>query len=124
MDKEITIQPIVIETETSKYRLTMFVREVAGRQIKVSLEYSTDLFDADRIERMAGHYQRLLEAVVENPEGKIWELELLTNQRSARSWWNGTIQMHTQRISVYTSCLKNRWHIRRMRWQWCLESRN
>jgi amino acid adenylation domain-containing protein len=88
---EVTIQPMRVETGTSKFDLTMFVGEV-GEQLEVSLEYSTDLFDAERIERMAGHYQRLLEDIVEHPEKKIWELELLTETEKHQILveWNDT----------------------------------
>ena len=36
-------------------------------EFRVRLEYSTDLFDAATIERMVGHFQTLLEAVVADP---------------------------------------------------------
>lgn len=88
---EMEAQPLDVETGTSKFDLTMFVGEVKD-QLQVSLEYSTDLFNADRIERMAGHYQRLLEDIVEHPEKKIWELELLTEAEKHQILveWNDT----------------------------------
>ncbi len=42
-----------------------FVETTAG--VVLNLEYSTDLFDRDRIERLAGHFQRLLAAAVADP---------------------------------------------------------
>jgi amino acid adenylation domain-containing protein len=40
--------------------------------------YSTDLFDAATIARMAGHFQNLLEAMAANPDQRLSELPLLT----------------------------------------------
>ena len=42
------------------------------------MEYNTDLFDRDRIERMVGHLQVLLEGATKDPERKIAELPMLT----------------------------------------------
>jgi amino acid adenylation domain-containing protein len=41
--------------------------------------YSTDLFDADTIVRMAGHLRKLLEGIVANPDEHISRLPLLTD---------------------------------------------
>lgn len=42
------------------------------------LDYSKALFDPETIERMAGHFQKLVESVITNPACKIAELPLLT----------------------------------------------
>jgi amino acid adenylation domain-containing protein len=54
--------------------------------------YSTDLFDADRIRRMAGHWTNLLEAVCHAPECVLGELPLLTpeEQELMLVRWNDT----------------------------------
>jgi len=36
-----------------------------------TLKYSTDLFDAGAIERMAGHFRTLLEAAVSEPDRRV-----------------------------------------------------
>jgi pristinamycin I synthase 3 and 4 len=77
------------DIRTSKFDLTMFVEE--SEQAKIALNYSTDLFEAETIGRMLGHYGRLLKAVVENPEQRVWELPLLTDQeRDQLAKWNQT----------------------------------
>ena len=45
--------------------------------VTASFNYSTDLFDAARIERMAGHWQALLEAICAEPQRCIAELDFL-----------------------------------------------
>jgi len=51
----------------------------AGRHgMAVIWEYSTDLFESRTIERMAGHYRRVLEAAIADPGRRISALRLLT----------------------------------------------
>jgi len=54
--------------------------------------YSTDLFDAATIARMAGHFQKLLEGIIVNPDGQISKLPLLTDaeQHQLVVEWNST----------------------------------
>ncbi|MFJ4454607.1 amino acid adenylation domain-containing protein [Pseudomonas sp. NPDC089392] len=57
--------------------------------VTASFNYSTDLFDAARIERMAGHWQALLEAICAEPQCCIAELELLgsaEHQQLTHGW--------------------------------------
>jgi amino acid adenylation domain-containing protein len=44
-----------------------------------SLEYSADLFEATTIDRMLGHFQTILHAVITDPDERISELPLLTD---------------------------------------------
>ena len=46
--------------------------------LRLRWEYATDLFEASTIERMAGHFHVLLEAIVADPARRIGELPLLT----------------------------------------------
>jgi amino acid adenylation domain-containing protein len=54
--------------------------------------YSTDLFDAATIARMAGHFQKLLEGIIANPDEQIWKLPLLTDSERHQLVveWNST----------------------------------
>jgi amino acid adenylation domain-containing protein len=42
------------------------------------LEYNTDLFDKDTVERMLVHYKMLLQSIVDDPEQRILSLPMLT----------------------------------------------
>lgn len=89
---EMIIEPLSVETRTSKFDLTLFIANVDD-QLEVVFEYSTDLFNGDRIERMAGHFRRLLEEIMNNPKMKISELELLTEAEKHQvlvEWNNNT----------------------------------
>jgi len=79
-----------VDAGTAKFDLTLaFYERKEG--LEGSVEYSTDLFDAARIERMIGHLQVLLEAVVANPGGCVSRLPLLKpfeKQQLLRDWNN------------------------------------
>ena len=42
-------------------------------------DYSTELFDAATIDRMAGHWTTLLQSAIENPEAKLCDLTLISS---------------------------------------------
>lgn len=54
----------------------------------LEIEYNTDLFEADTVERLARHYRVLLESVAANPDRRVHELPLLTGmeQRQLVEW--------------------------------------
>jgi amino acid adenylation domain-containing protein len=56
------------------------------------IEYSTDLFDAATLERMAGHFRTLLKGIIANPDTKLSELPLLSEaeRRQLLVEWNST----------------------------------
>jgi amino acid adenylation domain-containing protein len=76
------------DIQHSKFDFTMIVEE--SNKPKLALNYSTDLFEAETIVRMLGHYERLLTAVVENPELRVWELPMLSEdeRRQLLVEWN------------------------------------
>ena len=82
--------PLEIDNSTAKFDLTLFVWEETDR-LTVRMEYSTDLFEADTIQRMAGHLLTLLEAIVANPDQRIAELSLLAPaEKQLLDEWNRT----------------------------------
>ena len=73
----LTKTPVQLETETAKFDLTLSVAEQDGMLVG-TWNYNTDLFDAVTIERMMGHFETLLTAIVANPQQQIAKLPLLT----------------------------------------------
>ena len=61
---------------TAKFDLTLGLTEMPEGLVGI-LEYNTDLFDRDTIERMAAQFHRLLEEVVRDPSRTISEWPLL-----------------------------------------------
>jgi len=64
----------------------------AGERLHGWLEYSTDLFEANTMQRMAAHFTALLEAIIANPEERISRLPLLSPAERQRVLidWNDT----------------------------------
>ena len=62
----------------AKFDLTVTMRETTAG-LNIRWEYSTDLFDASTVERMAQHFKMLLEGIVADPNKSIGQLLLLTN---------------------------------------------
>ncbi|MGQ0837734.1 amino acid adenylation domain-containing protein [Actinokineospora sp.] len=84
-------EPDFVFAETSKFDLTLGANDHGGR-LHVDLEYSTDLFDADTIERFADHFVRFLSAVVRDPDVRVRDVSLLTDADRDRALiqWNDT----------------------------------
>ena len=85
------VAPKLIHSGTSKFDLTFFVRELRGA-LDVAVEYDTDLFEAETIRRMLGHYQTLLEGIIANPDQRLSDLPLLTSaeRHQLLAEWNRT----------------------------------
>ncbi|MCP4940656.1 MAG: non-ribosomal peptide synthetase, partial [Planctomycetaceae bacterium] len=78
------------EYPIAKFDLTLDVVEQDG-QFECVWEYDTDLFEAETIERMAGHFDVLLTAIVENPEQSLKQLPMLTEHDVQQlQAWNDT----------------------------------
>ena len=79
------------DSGTSKFDLSLYVFE-NPEGLSCTFEYNTDLFDSDRIERMAGHLRVLLESIVRDPGRHLSELPLLTDSERRRLLvgWNDT----------------------------------
>ncbi len=80
-----------LETGTSKFDLTLILSE-NEKGLDGLIEYSTDLFEAATIRRLAGYYSRLLEAGVAHPDQSISELPMLPDaeRRQLLVDWNDT----------------------------------
>ena len=75
--------PVRITSGTAKCDLTLSIDE-AGDGLQAVLEYSTDLFEAQTIRRMLGHFRVLLESALQNPSEKVSRLPLLTLAEQTR----------------------------------------
>jgi amino acid adenylation domain-containing protein len=75
---------MITDPGISKFDLTLAVSDVAAGNLTASWEYSTALFNASTIERMAERYTMLLAGIVANPEERISQLELLSGEERDR----------------------------------------
>lgn len=79
IDEELNITGLTVEVSTTKYDLAVSVTEIDNQQFVLAI-YNSDLFDAATIRRLLNHYQTLLESILANPEQRILELPLLTEE--------------------------------------------
>ncbi|MEV0728020.1 amino acid adenylation domain-containing protein [Polymorphospora sp. NPDC050346] len=71
--------------------LGLIMRRHADGAVSGMLEYATALFDRPTVDRMIGHYLRLLEQVAADPDVAVADLELLTGaERDLLGAWNDT----------------------------------
>ncbi|MGE3267196.1 MAG: amino acid adenylation domain-containing protein [Chloroflexota bacterium] len=91
-----------VDTGTSKFDLTLFVTETDDR-LSCWFEYCVDLFDAASIERMARHFEVLLEGIVTNPDRRLSELPLLEDAERHQlvSTWNSTERAFSQHRCIH-----------------------
>jgi len=79
-----------LNTGSAKFDLALMMSEM-GEQLIGGFEYNTDLFEAVTIARMEGHYRRLLDAILADPERSITQLPLLSdNEELQLRQWNET----------------------------------
>jgi amino acid adenylation domain-containing protein len=74
-------EPVGVEGGTSKFDLELLMG-ASGEELAGTIEYSTDLFNPETIERMALHLQALLAAVAEAPEMRLSALPLSTPEEA------------------------------------------
>ncbi|MEK4044428.1 amino acid adenylation domain-containing protein [Paenibacillus sp. FSL H8-0048] len=73
---DLKISEFEMEHKFSKYDLTLEAMEEAG-VISMSLEYATDLFSRDFIEKMAGHYIHIIREIVAASSIQIADIDML-----------------------------------------------
>ncbi len=80
-----------LETGTSKFDLTLVLSENENG-LDGLIEYSTDLFEATTIRRLASYYARLLEAIAADPDRSISALSMFadTERQQLLVDWNNT----------------------------------
>ncbi|HKH48535.1 MAG TPA: amino acid adenylation domain-containing protein, partial [Thermoanaerobaculia bacterium] len=73
----LALSPFEAGIRSARFELILNLEE-KPEGISGALEHSTDLYDAPTVERLAGHFQTLLEAAVAAPATTIAELPLLS----------------------------------------------
>ncbi|ARU62956.1 hypothetical protein CBW65_19690 [Tumebacillus avium] len=86
----VTVEPLKVESGLAKFDLSLMVEEEAGT-LHGAFEYRTDLFAAETVQRMAGHFLTLLEEIAERPDAAVGDLPLLSEQElKLLGAWNET----------------------------------
>ena len=84
----------------AKFDLTLSIDETEN-ELKINLEYNTDLFDEQTIVRMLGHFEMLLRHAADTPEQLVTRLPLLTDTECHQLLreWNDTRIAYPHRAS-------------------------
>jgi amino acid adenylation domain-containing protein len=85
----ITTEVVEIDSGTSKFDLTLDLIETS-EGLHGAFEYSSSLFAAATMRRMARHFVSLLGGILENPKSRLCEFELLSGaeQQQIQIEWN------------------------------------
>jgi amino acid adenylation domain-containing protein/non-ribosomal peptide synthase protein (TIGR01720 family) len=87
----VEMKPVALDVGMSKFDLTLLLTE-EGDELLGDIEYSTELFDAETIQRMVAHFIILLQSIVDDPQSQVSDLKLLTDYEREKLLvaWNET----------------------------------
>ncbi len=77
--KGLNISTYKAENNISKFDITVIAVEMRDN-ISISIQYCTKLFNKVTIKRMYRHMENIIESVVKNPDVKLSEIEVLTEE--------------------------------------------
>ncbi len=112
----LTLSPYQVETTTTRFDLELYLWECGSNfrnlwgdswqqseGLRGVLVYSTDLFEADTIARMAGHFQTLLTGSVANPDTHLADLPLLSyaQEHQLLVEWNQTERDYPNNLCIH-----------------------
>jgi len=100
--KDLELNPITVEGHTTRFDLEVYITK-RPTSLSLGFEYNTDLFEAKTIHRMLAHYQNLLASIVENPEKRLHEIQLLSKNEHEQTLveWNTTLTDYPLNKTVY-----------------------
>src|SRR6185369_7071903 len=94
-------ESVAVENRIAQFDIVLMAAEV-GENLSATIQYNSDIYEAETIRRMVQHYQILLEGIVTNPEQRISQLPLLTDdERQALIEWNETAVDHRSMATVH-----------------------
>lgn len=96
------VTPWPVHTGCSKFDFNTTV-ERRPEGWATAIEYSTDLFDDDRMERVLEHWSTLLEGITRDPDIAIGDLPLLSDaeSRRVRVDWNDTTRPYPRDARIH-----------------------
>ncbi|MER8187539.1 amino acid adenylation domain-containing protein, partial [Kitasatospora sp. NPDC094015] len=87
----VAVAPVATIGDSAKFDLSFGFSSRPGGGLDGSVEFSADLFDRGSAELLVGRFQRLLGAVVVDPDGRVGGVELLAGgeREALLSGWQG-----------------------------------
>lgn len=99
---DVTLESIAIENRIVPFDLTFLTAELDDG-LGASLQYNTDLFHRETAVRMLNHFQRLIKAVVEDPDRTLSSYTFLSDEEIYRltNEWNRTETVYPEMEPVH-----------------------
>jgi amino acid adenylation domain-containing protein len=97
----LTIKEMPFEAGIAKYDLSVEVWE--NSEFHCQFEYNTDLFEPSTIRRMMGHFEKLLNAVVENPDLRVAQIPIMSarERQQVLGDWNQTAAEYPRDLPLH-----------------------
>ena len=97
------ISVIENKSQTAKFDLTLHIQDWSNGKLSGTIEYNIDLFECATIEQVIRHYLQLLQAVVDQPCERIFELPLLNAEEKQKilHTWNASRVDYPQDCSIH-----------------------
>lgn len=73
----LAVEPLDAGSQSAMFDIMLFAAE-RGDRLDIGLEYATNLFDPDTIQRLAGYFCTLLAAAAATPDARIEDLSLMS----------------------------------------------
>ncbi|NQY37584.1 MAG: amino acid adenylation domain-containing protein, partial [Alteromonadaceae bacterium] len=91
-----------VEGSVARFDLTLTLQETP-QGIIGGIEYNTDLFDQATIVRMIGHYECLINAIVEAPETRVSRFEFINDSEKRQQLldWNNTQKDYPNTLCIH-----------------------
>ncbi len=97
----LTANHIDIDNGASRFDITLAMTETPDG-FTVSIEYIRDIFEHERMERMAQHLQVLLSSIIANPDARLSDLSILTLEEQQQLVnWNDTAREFSSNLLVH-----------------------
>ncbi|MCP4104671.1 MAG: non-ribosomal peptide synthetase, partial [Desulfobacteraceae bacterium] len=71
------------ESFVSKYDMSFDILE-SETGLNINIQYNTDIYSEERMSRMSGHFKTLVKSVLDNPESRIKDLDILPQEEKDR----------------------------------------
>lgn len=76
--KGLAVSRVPSAKQTSKFELTLMLHPSANGGLRAVMEYASDLFLPETIDRMLSHYATLLAEITRNPSARVARLPMMT----------------------------------------------
>lgn len=74
----LSLKPVIVPVSTAKFDISQEVFDTGSGPLIYSFEYAAALFNKETIDRMAGHFDVLLDRILLSPKAKISDISLLS----------------------------------------------